>query len=382
MLTSVNVIMHPSMKIVIDQNIPGVNETFAHHGEVFKTDGRQLSPVHLAGARALIVRSVTAVNRELLHGTAVEFVGTTTIGTDHLDIPWLEQHGIRWASAPGCNADAAAQYTLGMITLAGRRLGFEITNRSLGIIGHGNVGSRVHRLLTGLGVRLIKVYDPPLADAGHPELCQLEELADCDVISFHVPLIDTGPYPTMGLVSEAYLSALRPGTLLVNTSRGKVTRGPSLRRWLTSGLGHAALDVWPDEPDIDIALLEATTVATPHVAGYSLDGKLRGTQMVYREFCNWLKVTPNDQDLLSGLVVDSSLSSPVRAVDDAILTACPVERDDAALRKLAGISAESRPAYFDALRHNYPERRDFAGWQVPPDTSKEHTQTLQTLGFH
>jgi len=380
-LTLVKVIVRKSMKILIDQNIPGVAETFAHHGNVTKVAGRTLHRQQLLDVQALIVRSVTSVNAALLEGTAIRFVGTTTIGTDHLDLPWLEHHGIRWASAPGCNADAAAQYTLAMMLLAGQRLGFKLTERSVGIIGRGNVGSRVLRLLAAYGVTHIKVCDPPLADAGDSGLCAPEDIHDCEIITLHVPLSHSGRYATIGLVGETFLSHLKAGTLLINTSRGKVTDGQALHNWLTSGRGHAALDVWPDEPDVDIGLLGATTVATPHVAGYSLDGKLRGTRMVYHQFCDWLETSPVNQEPFSDLTADTQLVSPGLTLDGAILAACPVNRDDRQMRELANLSALDRPASFDALRRNYPERRDFSGWQVPPGAPPALARTLQDLGF-
>ncbi len=370
------------MKILVDRNIPGVDETFARHGEVRNVDGRRLRKEHLLDARALIVRSVTTVDSGLLENTAVEFVGTATIGTDHMDIPWLEQQGIRWASAPGCNADSAAQYTLAMMLLASKRLAFHLTGCSIGIVGHGNVGSRIHRMLRTCGVRDIRVCDPPLTQAGYPDLCSMEDISGCDVISLHVPLTLSGPHATMGLVDDRFLARLQPGSLLVNTSRGKVTAGQSLRNWLISGRGHAALDVWPEEPNIDPGLLNATTVATPHVAGYSLDGKLRGAEMVYRQFCDWLGTEPMSPGLLSGLVFYSLPGKHCLTLEDAILTACPVERDDEQLRKLITINPEYQSVFFDELRQDYPERRDFTGWQLPAEAPEECATVLQALGFH
>jgi erythronate-4-phosphate dehydrogenase len=374
--------MHKPMKILVDRNIPGVNETFARHGEVCKVDGRRLRKEHLLEARALIVRSVTTVNSSLLENTAVEFVGTATIGTDHMDIPWLEQQGIHWASAPGCNADAAAQYTLAMMLLASKRLAFPLTGCSVGIVGHGNVGSRIHWMLRTCGVRDIRVCDPPLQQAGCPDLCTMDEISGCDVVSFHVPLTLSGPYATMGLVDDRFLARLQPGSLLVNTSRGKVTAERSLRNWLISGRGHAALDVWPDEPNIHPGLLTAATVATPHVAGYSLDGKLRGTELVYRQFCEWLGTGPMCPGLLSDLGFYSLPGKFCLTVEDAILAACPVERDDEQLRKLITINPENRSVFFDELRQEYPERRDFTGWQLPAVTPEEVARILRTLGFN
>jgi len=366
---------------LVDQNIPGISATFAHHGEIVEVDGRSLSRKQIGRAEALIVRSVTAVNAGLLEGTPVRFVGSTTIGTDHMDIPWLERQGIRWASAPGCNADSAAQYTLAMMVLAAQRLGFGLSSRAIGIVGHGNVGSRVHRMLKTCGAGRIKVCDPPLADAGHSGLCAMEELADCSIVSLHVPLTHCDPYPTVGLADETFLSCLPAGALLVNTSRGNVTEKLALQCWLASGRGRAALDVWPDEPSVDAALLEATTVATPHVAGYSLDGKLRGTQMIYMQFCKWLHTAPVGRDLLSNLGISARLNRRELTVDSAILAACPVMRDDGEMRKLTALAEDARRSRFDELRSNYPDRRDFCGWKVPQSAPEELSVILKALGF-
>ena len=183
------------------------------------------------------------------------------------------------------------------------------------------------------------------------------------------------------MVGQAFLDATRAGTLLVNTSRGRVTEAAALYRWLKSGRGHAALDVWPNEPGVDIGLLARTSVGTPHVAGYSLDGKLRGTQMIYDEFCSWLGVAPTTRDLLSGLTRDATLGKRDLDPDDAVLRACPVERDDAALRSLAADTADNRAMHFDKLRREYPERRDFAGWRIPADAPQAAADALRSLGF-
>jgi len=373
--------MRNPLKIVVDQNIPGVEKTFACHGDVVALDGRTLGRDQLSHAQALIVRSVTTVDEDLLEGTDIRFVGTTTIGTDHVDIPWLEHRGIRWASAPGCNADAAAQYTMAMMLLAGKRLGFNLGGRSVGIVGHGNVGKRLNRLLVAYGVKRIKVCDLPLADEGEPDLVSMAEISHCDIITLHVPLTETGAYPTNGLVNEEFLSGLRKGALLVNTSRGKVTQSGALCCWLASGMGHAALDVWPGEPYIDAELLGLTTVATPHVAGYSLDGKLHGTQMVYLKFCEWLGTGPANGDLTSALGFERLTGSQCLTIDSAVLAACPVDRDDARMRTLARTCLAKRPAMFDNLRRDYAQRRDFSGWQLSSTVPEKTAGILRALGF-
>jgi erythronate-4-phosphate dehydrogenase len=371
------------MRIVVDQNIPGVRRTFARHGHVLKVEGRSLDHARLADADALIVRSVTPVDQELLHDTGVGFVGTTTIGTDHLDTDYLGRAGIRWASAPGCNADAAAQYSLAMILLSLQRTESKPAQRRVGIVGRGNVGGRLLKLLSALGLSAI-ACDPPLADQGVTGLCAMEEIFACDVISLHVPLTRSGAYPTFQLFGGEELDSLQSGTLLVNSSRGAVIDGKALKDWLASERGHAALDVWPGEPDIDPELLNLATVATPHVAGYSQDGKYRGCEMIYAEFCDWLgidreenSIRPSGHESLPAISVGHGIETVVRAV----LHACPVKRDDAAIRTLLEIDRDLLPGAFDALRRDYPKRRDFGGWVLPEGLEGASRPLLLSMGF-
>lgn len=370
------------MKIAVDENIPGAGETFALHGEVIHVDGRRLRKKEIRDMDALIIRSVTTVNSGLLEETAVQFVGTATIGIDHLDVPWLEQNGIRWASAPGCNASAAAQYTFAMILLACRRTGIELSSSRVGVAGLGNVGSRILHLLKEFGVRQFSLSDPPLAETGVPDLCSLAHLAGCNIVTFHVPLHATGSYPTLGMIDRQFLYSLPEGTLLVNTSRGKVIQAEALQCWLAEGRGFAALDVFPDEPVIESALINLLTVSTPHVAGYSLDGKWNGTLMVYKKFCEWLNVDARNTSPLPCLDAHLLTMDQANSVEAAVLAACPVERDDRNLREIAATTAKNRGQRFDKLRGHYPERRDFAGWQVPGNLPTVQANTLRTLGFH
>ena len=360
--------------IVADRNMATLENTFGRHGALRLADGRALRRETLEDADVLLVRSVTRVDAALLEGTPVRFVGTATIGTDHLDLRWLEAHGIAWASAPGCNADAAAQYTLGMILLAWHRLGRARADLGVGIVGHGNVGSRLAALCEALGVPTVS-NDPPLAEAGLGGLVILDEALACPVVSLHVPLTRSGPWPTAHLVDGDVIERMAPGALLVNAARGDVVDGDALTAALAAGRIHAALDVWPGEPRIDSALLHATTVATPHVAGYSTEGKRRGTTMVYDAFCRWLGV-----DMPAGAPerTNSNESLDVRGHRDpiarAVLETTGVERDDAALR-----AAPCDVKAFDRLRRACGPRREFA--QVRVRAPRTALDMLCALGF-
>jgi erythronate-4-phosphate dehydrogenase len=367
------------MNIVVDRNIRAAEATFGTHARLLFLDGRAIRREHLLDADALLVRTATRVDAALLDGTPVGFVGTTSIGTDHLDLAWLGRQGVAWANAPGCNADAAAQYTLAMAWLACDRLGLDLRGLSAGIVGCGNVGSRARALLRVLGLRVV-ACDPPLADGGMSGLVSLDEALGQDVVSLHVPLTRDGPYPTHRFIGRAELDRMKPGALLINTARGDVIDGEALRTALQSGRLHTALDVWPGEPDIDSALLEAATVATPHVAGYSDDGKRRGTWKVYAAFCAWAGVAPVEPPAAPDEPPVLRIAAGEPVLSRALDAACFVRRHDSALRALAALAPASRAAEFDRLRRDYPPRRDFQAWRIAcPDL--ESARLCHNLGF-
>ena len=367
------------MKIVVDQNVSHAENTFARHGEIIRVDGRQLKQEQLTSADALIIRTVTKVNAALLDNTPVGFVGSASIGRDHMDIPWLEERGINWANAPGCNADSAAQYTLAMIWLACQKLGLRLADLSVGVIGCGNVGSRVQKLLTALGTNVV-ANDPPLADLGVSGLVSFEEAITRDIVCLHVPLTRSGPYPTWRFINQAVLQQMRDGAVLLNAGRGDAIDGDTLLPELQNGRLHAALDVWPGEPFLDRQLLEESVVATPHVAGYSADGRLNGTLMVYQAFCNWADEATADSGDFLGESPKLSIENGEDAITKALNTACFVSEHDESMSKLATLSLDQRAVEFDLLRRNYPRRRDFQAWQISAGQS-ETIDTLRRIGF-
>jgi erythronate-4-phosphate dehydrogenase len=370
------------MKIVADKNMPALTETFARHGEVALLDGRQICRADLVDATVLLVRSVTRVNQELLRGTGIRFVGSATIGIDHLDTHWLEANNIAWAHAPGCNADSAAQYTLAMMMLACGRTHKDLSQQRVGIIGRGNVGRRLERLLNVLEIPVM-ACDPPLQESGQDQLVSMQEACENSIISLHVPLTRSGNHPTENLFDRQRLNSLNTGTLLVNTSRGAVIEKSGFLEQLRSGRLHAALDVWPDEPFISKDWLEAVSVATPHVAGYSLEGKQAGTEMLYRAFCKAFSIEVFSQP--STDIEDINLNlSEATSVDNvlklAIQSSCPVARDDAALRAASRLQAANGDVQIDSLRSGYPARREFKSHLIQTGPDAE-TDQLRQLGF-
>ncbi len=370
------------MKIIADSNIPLVAETFGQHGDVRFLAGRELCNADLAEADVLLVRSVTRVDQDLLEGTGIRFVGSATIGIDHLDTTWLEKNNISWAHAPGCNADSAAQYTLAMMWLACERLQKPFRQQRVGIIGRGNVGRRLEHLLKALEIP-VRACDPPLQEAGVEQLVSMPEVCANSIISLHVPLTRTGNHPTENLFDQKLLQTLYPGTLLINTSRGSVIEKSGLYSQLLSGRLHAALDVWPDEPTIKQEWLEAVCVATPHVAGYSLEGKQAGTEMIYQAFCKIFSFETGDLPPANTHAVALNFPQSLPAdqvLQQAIQSSCPVLRDDTALRAATRSQPAEGEIQIDRIRASYPSRREFKSHLIQTRSETETCQ-LRQLGF-
>ena len=257
------------MKIVADANIPFVRECFSSIGEVTVMGGREMTPWLVADADILLVRSITPVGVDLLAGSKVRFVATATIGFDHVDLDFLRRNKIGFASAPGSNANSAAEYVIAGLLEIGRRRHLKLEGTSIGVIGVGNVGSRVARKCAALGMR-IYLNDPLLQrQTGDPKYLPIEELYDCDFITVHTPLTFGGPDKTYHLVDEEFLDSLKEGCVFLNASRGGVVDSAALKAAIRSRrLKAVVLDVWENEPTIDIELLEMVDLGTPHIAGY------------------------------------------------------------------------------------------------------------------
>lgn len=346
-----------SLTIVADQNMPLVEELFGRYGEVRLVAGRSISAEDVADADVLLVRSVTPVSSSLLESSRVKFVGSATIGIDHVDTDFLRNSGIRFAFAPGCNAKAVVQYDLSVMS----RLMPNWHNQTVGIIGCGNVGGRLYSTLVALGVKC-RVYDPFLPKDGNIPIDDFNEVLRSDIVCLHTPLTYAGLYPTYHLLNRAALEILRPGALLINAGRGEVIDTEALLEKLCSSMPlSVALDVWESEPDVCPNLLKQVSLATPHIAGHTREGKVKGTTMVFDAFLAWLGVEESYRDDLSLTPVDIDTQS-INSVVEAVLASYDVLDDDQMMRKrLSGLvkgSLEQRDM-FDVLRREYPVRRGF-----------------------
>jgi len=376
------------MHIIADENIPYVKQLFENIGSVKTRPGRHLTASDLATAEILLVRSVTPVTAQLLANSHIRFVGTATIGYDHIDVDYLHQQHIGFARAPGCNATAAAEYVISALLTVAEYQDFSLTNRCVGIIGCGQVGGRVWQKLQALGVPCL-LHDPPLQQqTARSDFVDLKTiLTTSDIITLHVPLETQGDYPTYQLVNRQFLDQLPERAIVINTSRGAVVDEQAL---LTTLLKRptltAILDVWAQEPYINQALLEHAQLATPHIAGYSFDGKVRGTEMLYQALCDYfgLPQTASIQALLPPPpLTQLSFSATVddwAAIRLAVRVCYDIRGDDARLRLMRH---QKQPhEFFDNLRKNYPKRREFHSLQIQlPATQSHLATTLGALGF-
>jgi erythronate-4-phosphate dehydrogenase len=353
-----------SLKIVADENIPHVCSIFSSLGKVTTVNGRDLSKEQLLDADILLVRSVTRVNKALLDGTSVRFVATATIGTDHLDKQYLKSRDISWACAPGSNADSVVDYVISACCRLDGLLEWLLADGIVGIVGMGNVGGRLYERLDRLGIK-VSAYDPLIEQDRYSVLTSLDEVLMADVICLHAPLTRDGDYPSYHLFDAECLDSINTGAVLINAGRGSVIDNASLKQLLERRDDFCAvLDVWEGEPAIDIDLLKRIDLATPHIAGYSFDGKLAGTEMIYEACCQFLGT---EIDVIENSVRDtlsitlSKLNNPVEAMREAVLACYDIAKDDQNLRgRLLHVDATNRSKEFDDLRKNYPVRREFS----------------------
>lgn len=372
------------MKIIADENIPFVKECFSSAGDVATVHGRKITKDILQDADALLVRSITKVNKDILYGTNIKFVATATIGFEHIDIDYLKSKGIGFASAPGSNANSVAEYVTSALLNLAEKYHFDISNKSIGIVGAGNVGSRVEKKAKALGMKVV-LNDPPLKrQTGDEKYRPLNEIFDCDIVTLHTPLTKGGIDKTYHLADEKFFASLKDGAIFFNTCRGGVHDTAALKKAIaTKKLNACVLDVWEKEPDIDVELLDMVDFGTPHIAGYSYDGKVVGMIMIYEAFCRFFNIQSKHtaEDFLPPPnVPEIVIKNEKNPLLFAVNTLYNISRDDANLRLMKNEPADKRGAYFDSLRKNYPVRREFTNTKVLTD-SKILKNIVEGIGF-
>jgi erythronate-4-phosphate dehydrogenase len=361
-------------RIIADQNMPHVETYFGHLGEVKLMAGREIDSQAIQGAEILLVRSVTQVNQSLLEGSSVRFVGSATAGTDHVDLDYLKKNNIQFAYAPGCNAEAVVQYALSVFS----RLKPQWLESKVGIVGCGNVGGRLYQKLIALEVDC-RVYDPFLSQSQIRDLVSLKEVLDCDIISLHTPLTTEGEFPTHYLFNQQVLDSLKPNTLLVNAGRGAVIDNKALIERLKQSDGlQVALDVWESEPHINTELLDLVSLATPHIAGYSDEGKIRGTSMLYEALCAlYLNDESIQQPNTSINDTKVSLNGTGKALNQLLLECYNIDADDQRMRET--LKQGDIGQGFDQLRKTYPQRREYSHFNLSTDAPL--SRQLKILGY-
>lgn len=378
------------MKIVADANIPFVKECFSSIGQVHLAAGGQITAELVGDADILLVRSVTKVDAKLLTTTNVKFVGTATIGCEHVDVDYLTANNIGFASAPASNANSVAEYVVAALLSVAHKHKFQLAGKSIGIIGVGNIGVCVENKIRALGMTPV-LNDPPLQrQTGNAKYRPLEELYDCDFITMHTPLTYEGQDMTFHLCDEGFFGSLKNGAFFINTSRGGVVDSTALKDAMGTGrLGGVVLDVWENEPNIDPELIRGVDISTPHIAGYSLDGKVAGMIMIYNTVCAHFGITPayTVDDFLPPaetpeIVIEDTTPAEQAILHQTVQQVYVINRDDFNTREILLVPKDERGRFFDDLRKDYPIRREFQNTIVSVPAEKTNLAArLEGIGF-
>ena len=378
------------MKIIADENVPYVKECFSSVGRVELFPARKITSNTVADADVLLVRSVTPVDSHLLKGSMVRFVGTATAGTEHIDVEFLRSNGISFASASGANANSVAEYIVAALLAVAKVHKTKLAGKSIGIIGVGNIGSKVADKCAALEMKVC-LNDPPLErETGDMKYRPIEELYDCDFITLHTPLTFEGIDKTFHLADIGFFNTLKNRCVFLNTSRGGVVDSGALKSAIKSGrLGAVVLDVWENEPNIDIELLQMVDIGTPHIAGYSLDGKVAGTIMMYKVMCEYFGLEADFEVgalLPKPKVPQLKVTLQGRCREDVVCEIVEeiynICEDDSNLRWICDRPQGKRGMFFEQLRKNYPVRREFKNTKIKiEEGDAKLAKKLKGIGF-
>ena len=344
------------MKVIVDNKIPFIKEAIEKIAdEVVYAPGKDLTPSLVKDADALIIRTRTHCNRGLLEGSKVKFIATATIGFDHIDTEYCREAGITWTNAPGCNSASVAQYLHSSLILLQESKGINLSEATIGIIGVGNVGSKVAKVAQELGMRVLLNDLPREVKEGKQNFSSLQTLAkECNVLTFHVPLYKEGKYRTYHLADTAFFQSLKQKPVIINTSRGEVIETDALLNALeTKLISDAIIDVWENEPAINLTLLKKVFLGTPHIAGYSADGKANATRMSLDALCRYFNIQADYQ------IIPPAPSQPqitAETLSDAYLQIYDPRQDSNALK--------THPELFEKLRGDYPLRREKKAYTI------------------
>lgn len=344
------------MKVIVDNKIPFIKEAIEKIAdEVVYAPGKDFTPSLVKDADALIIRTRTRCNRGLLEGSKVKFIATATIGFDHIDTEYCREAGITWTNAPGCNSTSVAQYLHSSLILLQESKGINLSEATIGIIGVGNVGSKVAKVAQELGMRVLLNDLPRENKEGKQNFSSLQTLAkECNVLTFHVPLYKEGKYRTQHLADTAFFQSLKQKPVIINTSRGEVIETDALLNALeTELISDAIIDVWENEPAINLTLLKKVFLGTPHIAGYSADGKANATRMSLDALCRYFNIQADYQ------IIPPAPSQPqitAETLSDAYLQIYDPRQDSNALK--------THPELFEKLRGDYPLRREKKAYTI------------------
>ena len=368
------------MKIIVDENITLAVEAFSNFGEVFTYPGREITNSILKDADVLVVRSITNVNEDLLRNTKVEFVGTATIGFDHIDVNYLEENNIYFTTAIGCNSYAVAEYVMSSISYFCQNHNFSLKNKSIGIVGYGNIGKIVARFSKILGLNVL-VNDPPLERNNfNYKFSSLEEVLNCDIITLHVPLNLDGPDKTVHLLNEKNINKIKSGSIVINSCRGPVVDNTALKNRLIDKKDlFTVFDVWENEPNADLEFLSLVNLATAHIAGYSYEGKINGTKIIADKLNSFLKSNINWQPP-ENLVIDNLIkinSFESEQFLHSVFNKCYDIKTDSEMLKNHNCETEKNfIGYFDKLRKTYQLRRELLNYKYDRVIDKERKEKL------
>ncbi|MCW8995757.1 MAG: 4-phosphoerythronate dehydrogenase [Psychromonas sp.] len=368
------------MKLIVDENIAFAKEAFLGFGNLRLLNGRSITNTEVKDADVIIVRSITQVDKKLLKNSKVKFIGTTTIGTDHIDLEYLENNNIKFADAKGCNADSVAEYVFTALLKVVSEEQLSLGGKTIGVVGVGNIGSKVVRLAESFGMKVLK-NDPPLERKSiGKNYVPLDEILKADIITLHVPLTLEGVDKTHHLLNKENFKKIKSEALIINTARGAAIDNDALLKESSVRNFKLILDVWEDEPSINIRLLKETKVGTAHIAGYSLEGKVNGTKMIYDSFCKYYNREPAWKPELPK-IEQTDLRIPEGKTDEEKLyklffSIYDIEKDDSQLRNITTCKQNRQAAYFDKLRKEYPVRREFNNYNIRLSNNETHFKPI------